>query len=637
MASDKDLQHLRQRIDQIDRNLVRLLDERLTVVQGISNIKEQRRLSLHDQEREREIFQNLRARARHPELREAITRIYEPILELSKVVQTTRRLDMHQPHTVGVTIGIIGYGRFGALMADVLQKRWPRAVVKVFSRSRAADGRLFFSFAEAAKCDLIIPCVPISALAEVLRELKPRLDAHSTIIDICSVKVLPSRWFLEIIGAKAGLVATHPMFGPDSTHHGTHWHGLTMVLHNISAAQPLYESYMAFWQSLGVTTIELAPEAHDRYAAYTINYSHLIGRVGELLDIHPTPIDTKAFAQLYNSMQYVIHDSWELFRDMQKYNPYALEMLRRTLRALEIIQDKLTGKDQPVITARPAPSPVAAGEPKRVSIQGYAGSYHDIVAHNVFGDSVITTQRDSFEEVFADVIAGETEFGIAAIENSIVGSLEENYDLLLEHNAAIVGECYLRIRHQLMVLPGTELADITEVLSHPMALKQCHSFLAKHPQWIITEHPDTAGAAAFVRRERKRAVAVIASTLAAEVHSMNIAAHDIETNKRSYTRFFIIAREPNYPPDANKTSVVLTLKHEAGSLSRVLDVLSRCNINMTKIESRPIAGVEWQYRFYIDFEGGVQEDKIKAALAEIQKYSDWLKVLGSYVSQPIIE
>lgn len=637
MTSDKDLQHLRKRIDQIDRNLVRLLDERLTVVQGIGNVKEQRRLSLHDQARENEIFKNLRSHARHPELRAAISHIYEPILELSKVVQTTRRLDMHQPQTAGVTIGIIGYGRFGALMVDVLQNHWPRAVVKVVSRSHAPDSRLFFSFAEVAQCEIIIPCMPISALPEVLRELKPLLKAGSTIIDICSVKVLPARWMAEIIGDKAGLIATHPMFGPDSTHHGTHWNGLTMVLHNISATRRLYESYMAFWQSLGVTTIELTPDEHDRYAAYTINYSHLIGRVGEFLDIHPTPIDTKAFEELYNSMQYVIHDSWDLFRDMQKYNPYALEMLRRTLRALEMIQDKLTGKDQPVIHSRPTPAPGENSEPKRVSIQGYAGSYHDMVARNVFGETVITLQRDSFDEVFADVIAGEAEFGVVAIENSIVGSLEENYDLLLENNVSIVGERYLRISHQLMVLPGTNLEDITEVLSHPMALKQCQPFLARHHNWIITEYPDTAGSAAFIKREHKVRAAAIASPLAAEIYGMKIVAHDIETNKRSYTRFFIIAREPNYPPDANKTSIVLTLKHEAGSLYRVLDVLHRHNINMTKIESRPIAGVEWQYRFYIDFEGGVQEEKVKTALDAIQKFSDWIKILGSYVSQPIIE
>ena len=273
----------------------------------------------------------------------------------------------------------------------------------------------------------------------------------------------------------------------------------------------------------------------------------------------------------------------------------------------------------------------------KVSIQGNRGSYHDIVARSMFGSETEALERDSFEEVFQDVVGKQAEFGVVAIENSIAGSLDGNYDLLLENEVFIVAERYLRISHQLLVLPGVDLKDITEVFSHHMAIKQCRVFLNEHPNWAINEYPDTAGAAAFIKREGKLRAAAIASRLAAEVYGMKIAAEDIESNKRNYTRFLIISRQPNYPPDANKTSMALALKHQPGSLARILNILFEHQINMTKIESRPIVGVEWEYHFYIDFEGGVQEPKVQSALAEIKNHSHWLKILGSYAIKPVIE
>ena len=273
----------------------------------------------------------------------------------------------------------------------------------------------------------------------------------------------------------------------------------------------------------------------------------------------------------------------------------------------------------------------------KVSIQGNKGSYHDIVARSVFGDGVETLERDSFEEVFRDALSGPAEFGIVAIENSIAGSLDGNYDLLLENEVSIAAERYLRVSHQLMALPETDLRDITEVISHPMAIKQCRAFLEQYPNWIIREHPDTAGAAALIARERRRNAAAIASSLAAAVYGMRILKSGIETNRRNYTRFFIISREQKYPAAANKTSIAFMVKHEIGSLAKVLNILAAHQINMTKIESRPIAGAEWEYRFFMDFAGGAAEANVQAALSEIQKRANWFKILGSYVNQPVIE
>ena len=341
MANDDNLRNLRQRIDRIDKNILRLLDERMTVSQRVANVKDRRGLALYDEARERKIMSELSERARHPQLRAALASIYEPILALSKTVQTARRLQIHPPPVRGLTIGIIGYGRFGVMLAGALRKYWPAVRLMVFSRSHPIDKSMFFSLANVAAADILIPCVPISSLPAVLRDLKPFLRKETTVIDVCSVKVMPARWLRKILGADASIIASHPMFGPDSTEQGRHFSGLIMVLHNISAPVEIYETWAGFWQRLGVVIVDLPPQEHDRYAACTMNYSHLIGRIGELTGIHSTPIDTKDFANVYQVMEHVINDSWELFYDMQKYNPYSAAMRRKVARALAVIEKKL--------------------------------------------------------------------------------------------------------------------------------------------------------------------------------------------------------------------------------------------------------------------------------------------------------
>jgi prephenate dehydratase len=266
----------------------------------------------------------------------------------------------------------------------------------------------------------------------------------------------------------------------------------------------------------------------------------------------------------------------------------------------------------------------------KVSIQGNKGSFHDIVASKVFSGKYSLLERDSFKEVFADVAEGRAAFGVVAVENSIAGSIHENYDHLLKNELFIVGEVYLRISHQLMVLPGTELDEIKVVMSHPMALLQCEEFLSKHPDWEIIEEPDTAGSAAKIRNNSLHGTAAVASSLAAEIYELDIVASEIETNKENYTRFLIIAREENYPESADKTSIVFTAEDKPGSLSGVLGVFADLNINLTKIESRPIVGKSWRYYFYIDFEAGVQEERAQKAFKLIKPHVNWFRVLGSY-------
>ncbi|KXK26479.1 MAG: P-protein [candidate division WS6 bacterium OLB20] len=267
----------------------------------------------------------------------------------------------------------------------------------------------------------------------------------------------------------------------------------------------------------------------------------------------------------------------------------------------------------------------------KVSIQGNKGSYHDVAAHECFaGVDIDELERDTFKEVFADVSEGRAEAGVIAIENSIAGSILENYDLLLKNDLHIRGEHYLRISHQLMALPGTTIDEITEVRSHPMAIKQCQNFLDRYPDWRIVEAPDTAGSAALIRRRMMDGTAAIASRRAAELYELDIIAENIETNEQNYTRFLVISKNDIYSPDADKTSIVFKAADKPGSLAAVLTVFADLGINLSKIESRPVVGRSFRYYFYTDFDAGLHEARTQKALREIDQHTSWLQILGSY-------
>ena len=272
----------------------------------------------------------------------------------------------------------------------------------------------------------------------------------------------------------------------------------------------------------------------------------------------------------------------------------------------------------------------------KVSIQGYRGSFHDIVAREKFTD-VSIIERSDFPEVFGDVNSGLADFGVVAIENSIVGSFHENYDLFLKYDLEIIGEVYLRIILNLIALPGVKLKDVKEVYSHPLAIQQCLSFLEKNPKIKKIETDDTAGAVKMVKEMGLRNAAAIASTLAAELYQMEILVKGIETDKENYTRFLIISREPKHFEEANKTSLVIRTDNRPGSLCECLKCFASEGINLSKIESRPIVGKVWQYYFYLDVEAGRDTPEGKQALRELNKVTSMVKILGSYKKEEIIE
>jgi len=272
---------------------------------------------------------------------------------------------------------------------------------------------------------------------------------------------------------------------------------------------------------------------------------------------------------------------------------------------------------------------------KRVAIQGGLGAYHEIAARDYFrGEALEIVPCNTFRDIFVEADKDPELIGVMAIENTIAGSLLQNHDLLKMNNLQIAGEHKLRITHSLAALPGRSLNDIKEVMSHPMALMQCEDFLETLPGIKVVEHDDTALAARDIHDKQMSETAAICSSLAAEMYGLEILARGIETNKRNFTRFFILARdamlqEIQKDNHINKSSLVFVLPHSEGSLSRVLSVLSFYGVNLTRIQSLPIIGREWEYQFYIDLTFD-DYNRYRQSIDAIMPLISDLKVLGEY-------
>lgn len=267
-----------------------------------------------------------------------------------------------------------------------------------------------------------------------------------------------------------------------------------------------------------------------------------------------------------------------------------------------------------------------------VAFQGERGAYSEAAAVAFFGTGKVEpVPCTSFDDIFRGVQSYRWERGIVPIENSLAGSIHRNYDLLLRHDLQIVGEQYLRIMHNLLALPGTGLEDIRRVYSHPQALAQCEDWLDEHlPGIERVATYDTAGSAKQLQESGEQGAAAIASTQAASVYDLSTLAAGIEDDAENYTRFLILGREAVVPNDVAKTSIVFALKDAPGVLFKALSVFALRDIDLTKIESRPLKGKPWQYFFYLDFAGNMTEERCQNALRHLQEIASFLRVLGSY-------
>ena len=263
-----------------------------------------------------------------------------------------------------------------------------------------------------------------------------------------------------------------------------------------------------------------------------------------------------------------------------------------------------------------------------VAFQGEHGAYSEEACRRHFGDGVETLPCRTFEEIFAAVEAGEATFGAVPVENSTAGSINKSYDLLLDHDLKVHGEILLRVRHNLLTIPGNA-AGISQVRSHPQALAQCESYLNRRKLTAVPWY-DTAGSAKDLAAEPVAGVAVIASRLAAEVYGLEIVDEGIEDMPNNYTRFFVVGK--GEPPHASrcKTSLVFAVPNTAGSLYQALGEFATRQVNLTKLESRPRRNRPWQYVFYVDLDGHWQDANTSAAIVGLLSRAAFVKLLGSY-------
>jgi prephenate dehydratase len=266
---------------------------------------------------------------------------------------------------------------------------------------------------------------------------------------------------------------------------------------------------------------------------------------------------------------------------------------------------------------------------QRAGFMGRVGSFSHKACRQYFADAVEAVPLPTFRAIFEAIKAGQVDYGVIPLENSLSGSIHENFDLLREYDLQLIGELQIRIMQNLLAKPGTELSAIRRVLSHPQGFEQCRRFLSQHT-WELVAVSDTAGAAERVSAGADPGDAAIANQTAAEHYGLAVVAQGIEDNPRNFTRFVVVSREPIERHRVAKTSLICSARNEPGALFAILQVFAENQINMIKLESRPIPGEPWKYMFYIDLEANLESPELAPVRAAIAEKSEYLKILGCY-------
>ncbi len=309
---------------------------------------------------------------------------------------------------------------------------------------------------------------------------------------------------------------------------------------------------------------------------------------------------------------------------------FDIKYVEQFLENLMFLSRRLQGD---IIGKKQGPSRHEGAEPAvSFGYQGVPGCYSYQTGLEYFGEEVETVSCRTFRDVFEALAQGKVQYGVLPIENSTSGSINDVYDLLREYEFYIVGEKCLKVEHSLLGVEGTELSDIREVYSHQQGLIQCSRYLSKHPEWKQVPYFDTAGSAEHVAKEGVNSKACIAGKKAASVYGLSIISPNIQDNRNNSTRFVIIGKE-KLEVGADKVSVILSVAHKPGSLYKILKHFAEGNCNLMKLESRPLEGKAWEYFFYIDFSGNVNEESTRDVLADIEKESSYFRLLGNYRSE----
>ena len=266
----------------------------------------------------------------------------------------------------------------------------------------------------------------------------------------------------------------------------------------------------------------------------------------------------------------------------------------------------------------------------RVAIQGERGAFSELAARSLFGPRARILPCGDFDSLFRCAEKGRCRYALAPVENTIAGSIHRVYDLLLDSRLKVAGEAIIRVSHSLVALPGVRLRDVRRVYSHPVALAQCESFFLRHPRLTRVATHDTAGSVRLLREQGARDAAAIAPELSARLHGARVLARGLEDHHANFTRFFLLSRDGRPIGRPDKTSVLFTAPHVPGALFRCMAVFALRDINLTKIESRPLLGRPWEYVFHLDFEGSPAEERCRNALRHLEEVCDFVRLLGSY-------
>jgi len=268
----------------------------------------------------------------------------------------------------------------------------------------------------------------------------------------------------------------------------------------------------------------------------------------------------------------------------------------------------------------------------KVAFQGELGAFSQRAAIRIFGAGISPVACVTFDDVFESVVGRHTDFGVIPIENTLAGSIHQNFDLLARHSLEAIAETHVRIEHNLIAHPSSSIERIRKIYSHPVALAQCRRFLRRMKRVEAESFYDTAGSVKHIHEQGLKDAAAIASADAAKIYRMKILRRRIEDNRENYTRFLALARKGAFPRGGKKTTIVFGLRNEPGALFKALSVFALRNIDLTKIESRPIHGKPWEYLFYLDLQSDLRSAECGNALRHLREMTLYFKVLGSYSS-----
>lgn len=313
--------------------------------------------------------------------------------------------------------------------------------------------------------------------------------------------------------------------------------------------------------------------------------------------------------------------------------------ISRKAQAKEIFEYNIEVKDDKKSELEYLVSNEAACIPKKnkinVGFQGVPGSFSEEALLEYFGDEITIHNVREFEDIFKALKNNEIDYGVLPIENSSTGGIVEVYDLLRKYGFFIVGERTIEVNHNLLGIKGTKIEDIKEVYSHPQALQQSGEFLKDYPHWEKIPYRNTAASAELIKNENSKGKAAIGSKRAGQIYNLDIIKENINYNKNNYTRFIVIGKNLELQSDYDKISTILTLPHKAGSLYNILSIFAEYNLSLLKIESRPIVDKSFEYFFYIDFEGNLDNQFVKEAIGELRNNSYDFKLLGNYKAHSI--